>query len=189
MFDDIPDQVKELIEARVYRNLPLKELAKKFKISIREASGLLKEYDRYVSHIVEERRLSAKGKYLKLDKLAMTTIKDILKTEHMVDVFQETKDGPIAIGKKLDANVLKLKKEVAEKILENTGAKDKEIKGGGINIDNRSVNGVKGTNAPKNDKEIIADQRKNEVAGILDDCKSLPIDAKSIIDVEVVSEK
>jgi len=168
-YDHIPNNVKDLIEERVYRNTPLKVIAKQFHIQVPEVRELIRKHDDYVSHVTAERRMMAKAKYQKMDKLAYRTLKAILETPHEIDVFTRSGDEVLKVGTKIDAQLLKVKKEVAEQILENTGAKDKIEKSGGINIDNRSITTTKQLPL-KSDKEVIDDQRKEEVVGLLSQC-------------------
>ncbi len=176
-FEEIPDQIKALIEARVFRNYPPKVLAKQYNISVKEVRSILSDYDSYLAHIVSERRLDSKAKYQRMDTLAYKTLKDILNTDHNKDIYTGSGDDKVCIGTEVDVILLKLKKEVAEQILENTGAKDKPVKGGGININTQNNNG---TPKPKSDKEIMLEQRKLEIGGILDQCLLIETDAEVI---------
>jgi hypothetical protein len=95
----------------------------------------------------------------------MTAIKNILNTNHVVDVFD--KSGTVVIGKKIDKDILKLKKEVAERQLENFDV-IKPNKGAGITF-NQQIN--------NSSPEKVVDQKKH-LKTLLDGCR---VDKKEVI--------
>jgi len=177
-FEDIPDQIKELIERRVNWSTPLRKLADKYKISLNEVVAHLREHDDYVAHMAKEKLLSQRKKYGAMSKLAFSTIEDIMNTDHVVSVFGKDDLGKdVLIGSKTDSQMAKVKLQAAEKILENVGAKDKDQKAG-IQIDNRQVHTA--STPEKSTKEIVLEQKANEVQGLLEQC---------VIDVDIVENK
>ena len=99
-----------------------------------------------------------------------------------MDVVVESFNREGEIVRKVDPTLVKLKKETAESILENIGAKDKQNKGM-INIDNRTTNQTANITNRVDEKKQLEDQSKKEVNTLLD---SIRMDREEkIIEVEV----
>jgi MoxR-like ATPase len=162
---------KDICEKWVYGGTPITNLAKQYKISDKQIKRILEEHADYIAELKHERKMHYKAKYDSMTKLSMRCLKEIMQMSHL---GEDNEGRP-----KIDKDILKLKKEIAERQLETFGVI--KSKGGGINI-NQQFNG----DLPKLDKE-------KHIKEILDSCvieeKSSIIEPK-VIDVtsEVLNE-
>ncbi|MBU1778014.1 MAG: hypothetical protein KJ899_15420 [Gammaproteobacteria bacterium] len=170
-YKNIPAVAVSILEDRVYLELPFSRLAKKHKMSIDKVHEIINSpaYREYVIYLKREKQYLIRGKYNKLALASYRAIKEILATDHVVDVIDERSNT--VIGKKVSADVMKIKEKVASDILMNVGAKKDSTKKGPM----FQINNVNGKDR---DREILEANRKQEIANLLDSC--VVVEAKQI---------
>lgn len=157
---EINSKTRDLCEYRVYWGFSVPKLADKFGVTADEIRRILDENKEYLSFLVRERGLSFRAKYQKLAKLSHSCLKEILETSHI--------DGEGVV----DVEILKLKKSVAESVLENVGAKKENGKGAKIQVNTQ-------INNRQREARVIEHTKEKNIIQLLDRC--------SVIDIEKAS--
>ncbi len=137
-WDDIKEQEKLICEKHVYSFMSVSQIAKQIDVSKSFVEDTLAANSAYIDNLNRERKDIWKGKYKKMIKLSYDALNDILRAPHEIKelrIDKETGETELIVTG-IDANLLKMKKDVAERVLEENDIIQKR-KTGGINIDNR----------------------------------------------------
>jgi len=146
---------KVICQKRIYFYKPPSIIAKEMGMEVSLVKEVLEKNKGYLVELTNERTDIWKGKYKKLIKLSHCALQDILKADHRV---REYKDGEV-VKETINGELLKMKKEVAERVLEEAEIIKTRKVGGGINIDNRRQTVIQ-------DKERVL-----EIEDALQDCR------------------
>jgi len=114
----------------------------------------------YREEVITRHSKTMRGDFKVLAKASMVVMRKILRTDHVQPVFD--KEG-VECGKKIDVNILKIKKEVAERVLEEVGVVEPVKKGGGIVINN--------TKGGDNNQTLVIEEKRKETKQLLELCK------------------
>ncbi len=167
-YKNIPEVAVSILEDRVYLELPVAKIAVKHKISQDKVHEIINSpvNREYVIHLKREKQFLIRGKYNRLARASYRAIKEILETDHVVDVIDERSNQ--VIGKRVSADIMKIKEKVASDVLLNVGAKKGEGKKGPL----FQINNV---NNKDRDKEILEENRKKEIENLLNRCKVVEV--------------
>lgn len=122
-----------ICEKRVYNCWTVAQISKNMEIPRDTVERVLKDNAKTIDTLREERRKLYKNKIEDLAKLSHSAYKEILKAK--AEVIVVNKEG-IVVGTKPDTALMKLKKETADRVLEEVQALTPQKKGGMV-IDNR----------------------------------------------------
>lgn len=152
----------------MYLELPVSKLAAKHGMTPDKVREVLESpaHREYVIHLRREKQFVVRGRYNRLERASYRAIKEILKTDHITDVIDE-RSGTV-VGKKVDANIMKIKEKVASDVLENVGAKRRAGKGPMFQINN--------LNGRARDDRILEENRKREIENLLNSCKVVEVE-------------
>jgi len=162
-FKGIPPLVASIIEDRIYFGVPISKLSKKYSITQEKIKGILEsaEYREYQEYLKREKTFVLRGKYNRLAKASLTAIKEILETSHVIDVVDE-RSGEV-VGKRVSADIMKIKEKVASDILQNVGARKNFAKKGPVIQFNQQIN--------NRERGILEENHKKEIEELLNKCK------------------
>ena len=163
-YKNIPEVAVSILEDRVYLELPVNKIATKHKISQEKVHEIINcpSNREYVIHLKREKQFLIRGKYNRLAKASYRAIKEILETDHVVDVIDERSNT--VIGKRVSADIMKIKEKVASDVLLNVGAKKSDTRKGPL----FQINNMNGKDR---DREILEENRKKEIENLLNRCK------------------
>ena len=163
-FIQIPENIKTIIEQRVYDEMPVHQLARKNNKTIDEIKEILAGSDnkRYLDHCQKEKRLISRRKYNKLANLSYKALKEILTTPHTVEIFDKT--GTVPVGQRINPDIMKIKEKVASDVLQNVGAKKGDSKKPFLQF-NQQINNK------EKEKAVLQDNHQKMVEKLINDCR------------------
>lgn len=155
---ELTDIEKQIIKD-MFNKIGVVKLNKKYNIDIEHIKYIWDNNKEYRRELLEKRNKNLLEEYRNLGKESLKCLRNILNMSHMVDVFDNKNK---VIGKKADASVLKLKKEIGERILEDLHIMTPQKKGGGIMINQF---------AGKGESDAVVIEHKNDIKSLLNKCR------------------
>jgi len=109
---------KGIIEDKFYNRLTFSKLRSKYGTEVQYLRHIWDSSEKYRQYLIEKRNRLLNGDYKSLGEYSLDCFMSILNMSHMIDLID--KNGKV-YGQGVDIKILRLQKDICEKILEDSG--------------------------------------------------------------------